>query len=407
MTIQWNDMIVPAARALRASEIRDLLKVAERPEIISFAGGVPDPSLFPLAAFNAAYDALTGDDAAGRKSLQYSISEGLPSLRQWIADDLAASGAVRSIENILITCGAQQGLDMLARLLLDQGREIVLEKPSYLGAMQAFSSRLPSYVGINMDEDGPIITELEAAFAKGARVAYLSPDFQNPTGRSYSLARRHEVLMLARKYGVVILEDAAYCKLSYAGEALPSLLALDQTDGDPDAGCVIQLGTFSKTLAPALRIGWITGPRPVIAQLVLMKQAGDLHVSTINQEIAHRTACELFPKHIETLRDAYRAKRDDMLAALSEFMPESVTWSRPEGGMFVWLILPDNIDSRALLEEAMEDPDIGVAFVPGQAFFCDQSGTNTARLSFATESPDRIRSGIERLARLIRRWHNH
>ncbi|MBO6773452.1 MULTISPECIES: PLP-dependent aminotransferase family protein [unclassified Thalassospira] len=404
MTIQWNEMIVPDARALRASEIRDLLKVAERPEITSFAGGVPDPDLFPLSDFHDMFDGLTRDETAGRRSLQYSISEGLPGLRQWIADDLAQSGATRNIDNILITCGAQQALDMIARLLLEPGREIVLEKPSYLGAMQAFSMRRPSYVGINMDEDGPVIAELDAAFANGARIAYLAPDFQNPTGRSYSLDRRMAVLETARKYGAVIIEDAAYCKLSYEGETLPSLLALDEAGSNPDAGCVIQLGTFSKTLAPALRIGWVTAPRPVIRQLVLMKQAGDLHVSTINQEIALRASSKLFPAHIETLRDAYRAKRDAMLGAMDEFMPDDVSYSRPKGGMFVWLTLPDNIDARALLVEAMEGAK--VAFVPGQAFFCDQSGRNTARFSFATEKPERIRAGIERLADLIRRKDN-
>ncbi|RCK53620.1 aminotransferase [Thalassospira profundimaris] len=404
MTLQWNDLIVRDARALTASEIRDLLKVAERPEITSFAGGVPDPALFPLDDFNTVYQDLMADDAAGRRSLQYSISEGLPALRQWIADDLAASGAKRDIDNILITCGAQQGLDMLGRLLLESGREIVVEKPTYLGAMQAFSMRRPDYVGVDMDADGPVIEQLEAAFAKGTRVAYLAPDFQNPTGRSYSLERRLAVLEVARNYGAVILEDAAYCKLSYDGTQLPSLLALDETQGDPNAGCVIQLGTFSKTLAPALRIGWVTAPRPVIERLVLMKQAGDLHVSTVNQEAALRAARRLFPGHIEGLRDAYRHKRDTMLKALDDFMPEGVSYTRPEGGMFIWLTLPDHIDSRKLLEVALDDAK--VAFVPGQAFFCDHSGSNTARLSFATEKPERIRSGIERLAALIKRVHN-
>ena len=404
MTVQWNDLIVRDARALTASEIRDLLKVADRPEIISFAGGVPDPSLFPLADFNAIYGDLMTDEVAGRKSLQYSISEGLPALRQWIADDLAASGAVRGIDNILITCGAQQGLDMLARLLLEPGREIVVEKPSYLGAMQAFSMRRPIYVGVNMDDDGPVIAELEAAFERGVRIAYLAPDFQNPTGRSYSLDRRLAVLEVARKYGAVILEDGAYCKLSYEGDVLPSLLALDETNGDPQAGTVIQLGTFSKTLVPALRIGWVCAPRPVIERLVLMKQAGDLHVSTINQEVALRAARRLFPEHLDTIRDAYRTKRDTMLAALDEFMPETVSYTRPEGGMFIWLTLPENIDSRHLLEQALHDAK--VAFVSGQAFFCDHTGRNTVRLSFATEKADRIRDGIERLALLIRRVHN-
>ncbi len=404
MTIEWNDLIVRDARALTASEIRDLLKVAERPEITSFAGGVPDPSLFPLDDFNGVYQELMADDAAGRRSLQYSISEGLPALRQWIADDLAASGANRDINNILITCGAQQGLDMLGRLLLEDGRQIVVEKPTYLGAMQAFTMRRPQYVGVDMDDDGPVISQLEAAFANGARIAYLAPDFQNPTGRSYSLERRLAVLEVARSYGAVILEDAAYCKLSYSGKQVPSLLALDDTKGNENAGTVIQLGTFSKTLAPALRIGWVTAPRPVIERLVLMKQAGDLHVSTVNQEVALHAARRLFPGHIDGLQDAYRHKRDTMLAALDDFMPETVTYTRPEGGMFIWLTLPENIDSRHLLELALEEAK--VAFVPGQAFFCDHSGSNTARLSFATEKPERIRSGIERLAALIKRVHN-
>ena len=404
MTVQWNDLIVRDAHALTASEIRDLLKVTDRPEIISFAGGVPDPALFPLDAFRTVYDDLTQDDAAGRRSLQYSISEGLPALRHWIADDLASSGAVRSIDNILITNGAQQGLDMLARLLLEPGREIVVEKPSYLGAMQAFSMRRPTYVGVNMDADGPVIAELDAAFAGGARVAYLAPDFQNPTGRSYTLERRLAVLEIARKYGAVILEDAAYSKLSYEGDVLPSLLALDDVGDDRNAGTVIQLGTFSKTLVPALRIGWVCAPRPVIERLVLITQAGNLHVSTINQEVALRAARKLFPGHLDTVRGAYRAKRDTMLAAMDEFMPGTVSYTRPEGGMFIWLTLPENIDSRHLLAQALEDAK--VAFVPGQAFFCDHSGRNTARLSFATEKPDRIRDGIERLALLIKRVHN-
>lgn len=404
MTVQWNDLIVRDARALTASEIRDLLKVTDRPEITSFAGGVPDASLFPLDAFKTIYADLTTDEAAGRRSLQYSISEGLPALRQWIVDDLAASGTKRGIENILISSGAQQGLDMLARMFLEPGREIIVEKPSYLGAMQAFSMRRPTYVGVNMDDEGPVLDELDAAFAGGARIAYLAPDFQNPTGRSYSLERRLAVLELARKYGAVIFEDAAYSKLSYEGDVLPSLLALDEVNGDPDAGTVIQLGTFSKTLVPALRIGWVCAPRPVIERLVLMMQASDLHVSTINQEVAYRAARDLFPGHLETLRDAYRHKRDTMLAAMDEFMPDCVSYTRPEGGMFIWLTLPENIDSRRLLELALQDSK--VAFVPGQAFFCDHSGCNTARLSFATEKPERIRDGIERLALLIKRVHN-
>lgn len=403
--IAWNDLIAKDARALTASEIRDLLKVAERPEVISFAGGVPDPKLFPLGDLQAVYADLMADDAAGRAALQYSISEGMPGLRQWIAQDMARDGAPRDVDNILITNGAQQGLDMLARMLLEPGTKLVVEKPSYLGAMQAFSTRHPDYLGVSMDAEGVVLADLEAAFEAGARIAYLAPDFQNPTGLSYSLERRRAVLDLARHYGAVIIEDAAYCKLSYEGDALPSLLAMDAEGAkDPDAGTVVQLGTFSKTLVPALRVGWVTAPRPLIERLVLMKQASDLHVSTVNQAVALRAVEKTFPAHIETVRKTYRAKRDAMLSALDDFMPDSVTYTRPKGGMFVWLTLPEGIDSRKLLERALEESH--VAFVPGQAFFCDKSGTNTCRLSFSAGTPERIREGIERLANLVRRVHN-
>ncbi|WP_296997101.1 MULTISPECIES: PLP-dependent aminotransferase family protein [unclassified Thalassospira] len=405
MSVSWNDLIARDARVLVASEIRDLLKVAERPEVISFAGGVPDPDLFPVDTFSEIYGAMMQDGTQARRSLQYSVSEGLPALRQWIVDDLAEQGAARTIDNVLITNGAQQGLDILARLLLEEGRDLIVEKPSYLGAMQAFSTRLPNYVGVDAEEDGPVLSQLEDAFANGARVAYVAPDFQNPTGRSWSVARRKAVLELARRYGAVLLEDAAYSKLSYNGaESLPSLLSLDEQGSDPASGNVIQLGTFSKTLAPALRIGWVCAPRPVIDKLVLMMQAGNLHVSTVNQEAALRAAKKLFPGHLEKLRASYRTKRDGMLQTLAETMPGDVSWTKPEGGMFVWLTLPEHINARQLLEEALED--VHVAFVPGQAFFTDGSGKNTARLSFSTEKVDRIRDGITRLADLIKRKDN-
>jgi DNA-binding transcriptional MocR family regulator len=405
MSVSWNDLIARDARVLVASEIRDLLKVAERPEVISFAGGVPDPDLFPVEAFRDIYGALMQDGTQARRSLQYSVSEGLPSLRQWIVNDLADQGAARTIENILITNGAQQGLDILARLLLEEGRDLIVEKPSYLGAMQAFSTRLPSYIGVDAEDEGPVLSQLEDAFAKGARVAYVAPDFQNPTGRSWSIERRKAVLDLAHHHGAVLIEDAAYSKLSYNGsESLPSLLSLDAEGTDPASGNVIQLGTFSKTLAPALRIGWVCAPRPVIDKLVLMMQAGNLHVSTVNQEAALRAATKLFPDHLEKLRASYRTKRDVMLQTLTETMPDDVSWTKPEGGMFVWLTLPEHINARQLLEEALED--VHVAFVPGQAFFTDGSGKNTARLSFSTEKVDRIKDGITRLADLIRRKDN-
>lgn len=402
MHIAWNNLIAKDARALTASEIRDLLKVAERPEVISFAGGVPDPKLFPLGDLSRAYADLMADDAAGRGVLQYSISEGMPALRQWIADDLAREGASHHIDNILITNGAQQGLDMLARLLLEPGTKLIIEKPSYLGAMQAFSTRHPDYIGVSMDGEGVKLEEMEAAFERGARIAYLAPDFQNPTGLSYSLERRKAVLALAQRYGAVIIEDAAYCKLAYEGETRPSLLALDKAGTQSqDAGTVVQLGTFSKTLVPALRVGWVTAPRPLIDKLVLMKQASDLHVATINQAVALRAVERTFPDHIDRVRETYREKRDAMTAALDDFMPETVRYTRPKGGMFVWLTLPEGIDSRALLEHALKEER--VAFVPGQAFFCDKSGGNTCRLSFSAGDPARIREGIERLSGLIRR----
>lgn len=399
MTPTWMDLISQDAHALIASEIRDLLKLTEQPEMISFAGGVPDPLLFPLDEFRDVYSELLQDTHQARRTLQYSISEGLPSLRQWIQEELARENTAVNTQQILITNGAQQGLDMLARLLLESGRPLVVEKPSYLGALQAFSSRRPTLIGIDLDDHGPRLDQLERAFAEGARLAYLAPDFQNPTGRCYSTERRQAILALARRYGAALIEDAAYAKLHYHDDPKPSLLALDRAD-QPSQFSVIQLGTFSKTLAPALRIGWLVAPEALIERLVLMKQASDLHVSTINQEIAQRMASRVLEHHLPRLRNAYRAKRDLMLTALTDNLPDTVHWTRPEGGMFCWLTLPEQLDSRRILEQTLKQD--AVAFVPGQAFFCDQSGQHTLRLSFVSESDARIREGIYRLAERLR-----
>lgn len=391
MTLNWNGLLAPRMAGMTASEIRELLKLIEQPDIISFAGGIPDPDLFPREDIAAAYDRVLRGNSMAAAALQYSISEGYLPLREWIGARMAVGP-----EEILITSGSQQGLDFLGKLLLAPGDAVAVTMPTYLGALQAFSPYQPRYLAVPMDEHGIRTDLLGEVLAQGPKFLYLVPDFQNPNGITMSLERRIEVLELCRRHGVPVIEDGAYSELRYDGEHLPSLLALDdRTDG----GIVLHAGTFSKTIVPALRVGWVTGPKSIVSRLVLMKQAADLHSSTINQMVIHALAESTFDAHVARLRPAYRERRDALLAALDEHFPADARWTRPEGGMFVWVELPEGMDGTALLERAIREAR--VAFVPGAAFYPDRSGKNTIRLSFSVNRPDRIREGIRRLGALI------
>ena len=391
--MDWNSRYAARAHRINASEIRELLKLLDRPGIVSFAGGIPDPALFPTDVVAAAHARILGDPATARTALQYAVSEGYLPLREWLVGHMARLGVACTPANILITNGSQQALDFLAKLFVGPGDRVLAARPTYLGALQAFNAYEADY-GAFPGMGG------EPGAGQGAKLAYLMPDFANPSGRTLTLEERRAALVTAATLDVPVIEDAAYEQLHFDREPLPALLALDSADRGIDAGRVIYCGTFSKTVVPGLRLGWIVAPRTVIEKLVLIKQASDLHTSCLNQMAMLDVAREIVPHHTARIRAAYRARRDAMLAALERHMPPGVTWTRPAGGMFLWLTLPEQIDTARLLEQAIATAN--VAFVPGAAFFPDRSVRHALRLSFSLNPPDEIEQGISRLATAVR-----
>jgi DNA-binding transcriptional MocR family regulator len=401
----WEPAYARRSARMMASEIRELLKILEKPGIISFAGGIPDPKLFPGQAAAQAYvDALATPKSAG-VALQYSVSEGYRPLAEWIARRMTAQGVAATPENIVITCGSQQALDFVGKLLLTPGDTALATVPTYLGALQAFSAYEPRYDTFHPERGNctpQSYREAASAGASGAKVklCYLVPDFANPTGETLSLDARRRTLALARELDIPVIEDSAYSALRLDGSDIPSIQALDvEQTGSLDASRVIYLGTFSKTVAPGLRIGWICAARAIIRRFVLIKQASDLNVSVVNQMVVHRLASNHIDALIASARLHYRSKRDAMLRALSAHMPRNVAWTRPEGGLFTWLTLPAGIDSTTLLARAVDEAK--VAFVPGKAFHHDGGGANTIRLSYSLPTVDEIDAGIGRLAALL------
>jgi DNA-binding transcriptional MocR family regulator len=402
----WEPVYARRADCMKASEIRELLKILEQPDIISFAGGIPDPELFPVHAAATAYsEALAGEGTAAT-ALQYSVSEGYGPLREWIADDMAARGVRASPENIIVTSGSQQALDFLGKLLLTPGDTALVGRPTYLGALQAFSAYEPRYDTIRPGQTNRTpdsYREAAQQAATGARVkfAYVVPDFANPTGETLPHAARTALLDLAGSLDIPVIEDSAYRALRFDGVDIPALQAIDVARcGSLDQSRLIYLGTFSKTVAPGLRIGWICASRALIRRLVLIKQASDLNVSVINQMVVHRLVAD--DRHaalIARARAHYRPKRDAMLAALKAHMPSGVNWTRPEGGFFIWVKLPAEVSGASLLKRAIEEAK--VAFVPGAAFFHDGTGQNTIRLSYSLPGVSEIATGVRRLASLV------
>ncbi|WP_420338657.1 PLP-dependent aminotransferase family protein [Roseibium sp.] len=397
----WDAVLATRAKRMSASEIRELLKLLDQPDIISFAGGIPDPALFPADAFRAAYaDALSGDGAAA--GLQYSVSEGSLRLRRWLVGEMAKLGVSCGPENILITSGSQQALDFLGKLFLSANDTALVGWPTYLGALQAFNAYEPNYDRLDPMTNRSAEDYRATAEERGGRVkfAYLSPDFANPTGETLDEAGRRRLLGLADELDCAIIEDGAYQSLRYDGTPVPAVLALDcARSGGIENTRTLYCGSFSKTLSPGLRLGWVCAAKDVISRLVLLKQAGDLHSSSLNQEAMARVAETVFDAQVDKVRAAYRERRDAMLAALKTHMPEGTRWTRPEGGMFVWVELPEGTDAAGLLKQAVETAKI--AFVPGKAFFADGSGGNTLRLSFSATTPEKITEGISRLGALI------
>ena len=402
-----QEIFATRANRMKASEIRELLKLLDQPDIISFAGGIPDPDLFPKTAFQDAFaEALNGPMAA--QGLQYSTSEGHKPLRVWIAAQMQAIGIPATPDNILITSGSQQALDYLGKLFLSPGDTALVGWPTYLGALGAFNAYEPRYDKLDplSNRSGADYTAAAKEAGGAAKFAYLSVDFANPTGATVSRAARERVIDLAEEMDIAVIEDAAYQSLRFDGDAIPPILALEaeRKNGDLEACRTIYCGSFSKTLSPGLRVGWVCAAMPVISQLVLMKQAADLHSATLNQIAVATVAEQHFDSHIDTIRSAYRARRDAMLEALQAHMPDGVSWTEPEGGMFIWVTLPDTLDGADLLKQSLESER--VAFVPGHAFFADGSGRNTLRLSYSTSTEGKIAEGIERLGQLITRALN-
>lgn len=400
--MDWDSIYATRATRMVASEIRELLKLLDQPDIISFAGGIPDPALFPADAFRQAFaKILSGDNPAA--ALQYSVSEGYAPLRQWIAAHMAGIGIPCDIDNIVITSGSQQALDYLGKLFLSPGDTALINWPTYMGALGAFNAYEPRYDRLTPGANRAADDYAAAAAANGGRVkfAYLSADFANPTGETLDRHAREDVLDLAEALDIAVVEDAAYQSLRYDGEAVPPILALEiARHGDIEKTRTLYSGSFSKTLAPGLRVGWICAASQVIGKLVLMKQAADLHSATINQMAIHEVAKSGFEAQCAALRKTYAAKRDCMLACLEAEMPAGVSWNRPDGGMFVWLSLPTGVDAAELLARSLETER--VAFVPGRAFFADGSNANTLRLNFTSCGEAAIREGIGRLGRLLR-----
>jgi 2-aminoadipate transaminase len=385
--------LAPRMRGLAPSAVREILKVADLPDVLSFAGGLPAPELFPLAEIAEAHARVFARE--GRSALQYSTTEGHPPLRAWIAERLRLAGIAADADRILVTGGSQQGLDLVARALLEPGDVVLVEDPTYLAALQVFASHQARMVGAPGDDDGVQVEAMEPLIlAHRPRLIYLVTEFGNPRGTSLSLPRRLELLRLARRHRIPILEDNPYGELRFAGDFPPSLAALD------DSGLVIQLGTFSKTLAPGMRLGWIHGGRELLRCCTILKQAADLHTSTVEQRAA-AALLETFdyPAHLGLIRRVYGERCQAMHAALEQFMPAGCRWTHPEGGLFLWLALPPPLSDEALFGPAIERK---VAFVPGHPFFVAPGQHGFLRLNFSNRPPELIREGMSRLGETMR-----
>jgi 2-aminoadipate transaminase len=374
------------ALKLTSSAIREILKVTSQPDVISFAGGLPAPSGFPVEVVRQAFDKVLVSN--GQAALQYSTTE---------ADDLNRGGANITPEQILIVSGSQQALDLLGKVLIDDGSKVMVETPSYLGALQSFSLFQPRFESVASDEGGLVPEALTPANTQGARLLYTLPNFQNPTGRTLSRERRQDLVEQAARLNLLVVEDDPYGELRYAGEPLPTLLSL----GGACGANVVRMGSFSKVLAPGLRLGYIAASRQLIDKLVQAKQATDLHTSTLTQMAAYEVIKDGFlTQHLPTVRELYRRQCGYMLDALKREFPSAATWTQPEGGMFIWVTLPEGIDTSLLLKQAIQER---VAFVPGLPFYANTPAPlNTMRLSFVTVPEEKIRSGVATLARLIK-----
>jgi 2-aminoadipate transaminase len=393
-SVAWSDILAGAGRSPRRSEIRDLLSITARKDVIGFGGGLTAPDLFPAAELTEALGQVLHSRPA--LALQYGPTEGMLELREVVAARLRRRGIACAAADVLITTGSQQALDLVAEALVDRGSPLLVEAPTYVGALQAFGGCEPDFVSFSTDEEGLSVDELTAWLARNDRrpsLLYTIPSFQNPSGVTMSSRRRKRVLAVLRTYGVPIVEDDPYGELVYEGEIPRPLRSM------PGGEDVIYLGTFSKVLAPGIRVGYVVAPGPLRERLILLKQGRDLHTDALAQCMVAEY-CDRFglDNHIECLKLAYRERRDAMLDALERSMPEGVSWTKPAGGMFLWVTLPSHVSARALLLAAVEG---GVTFVPGTAFHADGTGDCSFRLNFSSSSLDEISKGIRILSGLV------
>lgn len=376
---------------IKSSAVREILKVTERPGIISFAGGLPAPELFPVEAIAEAHARVFATD--GQAALQYSTTEGFIPLRKWICERMATRGIEASPENVLVTSGSQQGIDLIAKVFLGAGDRVVVENPSYLAALQAFTGYEATLIPVGSDDAGMRVDELEKILTReNPKFIYIVPEFQNPKGTSLSLERRSRMIEIARRHSVPIVEDDPYGELRFQGKIRPPLASLDRN-------LVVYLSTFSKTLSPGIRIGWAVGDEEIIRAMTVAKQASDLHTSTLEQRaIAKLLETFDYDDHIDQIRQVYSERQEAMITSLVRYFTGNAKWTHPEGGLFLWLQLPPWIRGDELLNDVLER---GVAFVPGAPFFVKQPRHNFIRLNFSNRPPEVIDDGMRRISEAL------
>jgi 2-aminoadipate transaminase len=394
-TTDWTNILATRTQRMQSSIIRELLKFTMQPEVISFAGGLPAPELFPVRDFQDACAWVLSHDA--ELALQYGPTEGFPPLKDWVVEAMRRYELPAGRKNVLFTNGSQQALDLIGRVFIGSGDRIITGRPTYLGAIQAWNVYGPEYLTVPLDDEGMRMDELEKVLQAnpGVKFIYVLPNFHNPAGTTLTLERRYRLVELAAEHGAFIIEDDPYGELRFEGEDIIPICALHKEN-------IIYLSTFSKTLAPSLRLGWIVAPEAVIAKLVQAKQGADLHTSNLLQYLAY-DICQrgLIRAHVRKIRKVYRERRDVMLQAMEEHFPPGVTWTRPQGGLFLWVRMPESMDAERLLEIAIEEK---VAFVPGRAFYPGGTdGRCCMRLNFSYSAPEIIVEGISRLGRAMKR----
>jgi 2-aminoadipate transaminase len=388
-----NQLFASRAKKMQASEIREILKLTQQPDIISFAGGLPAPELFPIEQLKRVANRVL--DEMGESALQYNPTEGYDPLREKIANRMSLTGTTLTKENILVTSGSQQGLDFSGKIFLDTNDVVLCESPSYLGAINAFKAYECKFHEIKTDEDGMDMADLEYALKvlDRVKIIYVIPDFQNPSGRTWSKKRREMLVELANKYDKIIIEDNPYGELRYDGEMIPSVKSMDTE------GRVVYLGTFSKTFCPGLRIGWVAADDLVLNKYIMVKQGADLQTNSMSQrELSLFLDDYDFNEHIDKLIKLYRGRRDTMIHAMDIHFPKTVKYDVPSGGLFIWAETPVGTDTKELMIEAVKNK---VAFVPGESFFPNGGVKHTMRLNFSNMNDEKIEEGIKRLGAIL------